>query len=241
MLKAEFLLDRREPDPDGREVPRPLPGAVQPRRPADGAARTTLYEFANSDTVANAGNMSGFNRAWKTQGPDKAAQQGPRDDRVPALRPREPAPRGPADPADRRQEGPRLPVVNKEPLLTKVLCVVEPERFLPVLRYSAPTDGKKEIAKLVFDLDLPPAEKTAWTIGRAGRLEQRPAALAGRQRHPRPAAGDAVPEVGAEPPGPLPHLRRGGPAAAERQCPMARSTARARRRWPFAVGWTSFG
>ena len=47
-----------------------------------------------------------------------------------------------------------------------MLCVVEPERFLPVLKYSAPTDGKKEIAKLVFDLDLPPAEKVAWTIGR---------------------------------------------------------------------------
>ena len=59
-----------------------------------------------------------------------------------------------------------FPSFNKEPLLTKVLCVVEPERFLPVLKYSAPTDGKKEIAKLVFDLDLPPAEKVAWTIGR---------------------------------------------------------------------------
>ena len=59
-----------------------------------------------------------------------------------------------------------LPSFNKEPLLTKVLCVVEPERFLPVLRYTAPTDGKKEIAKLVFALDLPAAEKVAWTIGR---------------------------------------------------------------------------
>ena len=47
-----------------------------------------------------------------------------------------------------------------------MLCVVEPERFLPVLKYTAPTDGKKEIAKLVFDLDLPAAEKVAWTIGR---------------------------------------------------------------------------
>ena len=29
-----------------------------------------------------------------------------------------------------------LPSFNKEPLLTKVLCVVEPERFLPVLKYN---------------------------------------------------------------------------------------------------------
>ena len=35
-----------------------------------------------------------------------------------------------------------------------MLCVVEPERFLPVLKYTAATDGGG-IAKLVFDLDLP--------------------------------------------------------------------------------------
>jgi hypothetical protein len=35
-----------------------------------------------------------------------------------------------------------------------------------VLTYTAATDGKKEIAKLVFDLDLPPAEKVALTLGR---------------------------------------------------------------------------
>ena len=43
---------------------------------------------------------------------------------------------------------------------------MEPDRFLPVLSYSAPTDGKKEIVKLVFELDLPPADKAGWTIGR---------------------------------------------------------------------------
>ena len=29
--------------------------------------------FATTDTIASAGNMSGLNRAWKTQGPDKGA------------------------------------------------------------------------------------------------------------------------------------------------------------------------
>ena len=73
-----------------------------------------------------------------------------------------------------------------------MLCVVEPDRWLPVLKYSAAADGKKEIAKLVYDLDLPPGEDVV--DDRApGHLEQRPAPLAGRQRHPRPAAGDAVP------------------------------------------------
>ena len=31
---------------------------------------------------------------------------------------------------------------------------------------GAAAGGKKELAKLVFDLDLPPVEKTAYTIGR---------------------------------------------------------------------------
>ncbi|MCW2676370.1 MAG: uncharacterized protein JWR70_1410, partial [Modestobacter sp.] len=54
----------------------------------------------------------------------------------------------------------------KESLLTKVLCVVEPERYLPVLKYTSAAGGKKELAKLVYDLDLPPVEKAAWTAGR---------------------------------------------------------------------------
>jgi len=54
----------------------------------------------------------------------------------------------------------------KESLLTKVLCVVEPERFLPIVKYTAAAGGKKELTKLVFELDLPPVEKGAWTIGR---------------------------------------------------------------------------
>ena len=163
-LKAEFLLDRREPDPRPRSSA-PATGALQHARAWPPPPPEELYEFANSDTIANAGNMSGFNRAWKTQGADKGAQKvresiefllhGPEslriEDRLAQL-------------IDGKKVG--FPSFNKEPLLTKVLCVVEPERFLPVLKYTAPTDGKKEIAKLVFDLDLPPAEKVAWTIGR---------------------------------------------------------------------------
>lgn len=164
LLKAEFQLDRPQTDPGV--------GAFRERyqqlfsvEGLPDASPEQLLHFATSDTVASAGNMSGLNRAWKTQGADAAALKvresieyllhGPAslrlEDRLTQL-------------IDGKKIG--LPSFNKEPLLTKVLCVVEPDRFLPVLRYTAPTDGKKEIAKLVFDLDLPAAEKVAWTIGR---------------------------------------------------------------------------
>ena len=109
--------------------------------------------------------MSGFNRAWKTKGPEKAAEQvrqsiefllyGPESLRL-------------EDRFTQLVDGKKdlgFPSF-KESLLTKVLCVVEPDRFLPILKYSAATDGKKEIVKLVFDLDLPPATPSTWTIGR---------------------------------------------------------------------------
>jgi hypothetical protein len=164
LLKAQFLLDHREIDPDVVKW-RDRYQELFSREGLASAPAEDLAEFANSDMVANAGNMSGFNRAWKTQGSDKAAQKvresiefllhGPEslriEDRLTQL-------------IDGKKVG--FPSFNKEPLLTKVLCVVEPDRFLPILKYTAPTDGKKEIAHLVFDLDLPPAEKVAWTIGR---------------------------------------------------------------------------
>ena len=72
--KSEFLLDRREPDPEVAKY-RARYQELFSREGLPTAPPEELYEFANTDTVAAAGNMSGFNRAWKTQGPDKAAQK----------------------------------------------------------------------------------------------------------------------------------------------------------------------
>jgi hypothetical protein len=164
MLVSEFQLDHPQPDPEVADYR----ARFQPLFTREGlptASPEDLLDFVTTDTVASPGNMSGLTRAWKTQGPDKAAQKvresieyllrGPEsirlEDRLTQL-------------IDGKKVG--FPSFNKEPLLTKVLCVVEPDRFLPVLKYSAPTDGKKEIIKLVFELDLPSADKVAWTIGR---------------------------------------------------------------------------
>jgi hypothetical protein len=164
-LIADYKLDHRGPVAEVAEY-RARYQELFSREGLPSASPEDLLDFATTDTIASAGNMSGLNRAWKTQGPDKAAAKvresieyllyGPEslrlEDRLTQL--------------IEGKKGGGFPSFNKEPLLTKVLCVVEPERFLPVLKYSAPTDGKKEIAKLVFELDLPPAEKVAWTIGR---------------------------------------------------------------------------
>jgi hypothetical protein len=164
MLVSEFQLDHPQPDPEVADYR----ARFQPLFTREGLPTATpedLLDFATTDTVASPGNMSGLTRAWKTQGADKAAQKvresieyllhGPDtirlEDRLTQL-------------IDGKKVG--FPSFNKEPLLTKVLCIAQPDRFLPVLKYSAATDGKKEIVKLVFELDLPHAEKVAWTIGR---------------------------------------------------------------------------
>jgi hypothetical protein len=164
LLVSEYQLDNRGPSPEVADY-RAKYQELFSRDGLRDASPDDLLEFVLTDGVASAGNMSGLNRAWKTQGADKAAEKvrdsiefllhGPEslrlEDRFTQL-------------VDGKKIG--FPSFNKEPVLTKVLCVVEPARFLPILRYSAPTDGKKEIVKLVFELDLPSAEKAGWTIGR---------------------------------------------------------------------------
>ena len=164
LLASEFLLDRPEPDPEVADY-RARYQELFSREGLPTAPPKALEEFANTPTIAAPAHMSGFNRAWKTQGPEKAAAQvrqsiefllyGPESLRL-------------EDRFTQLVDGKKdlgFPSF-KESLLTKVLCVVEPDRFLPILKYSAATDGKKEIVKLVFDLDLPPATTNAWTIGR---------------------------------------------------------------------------
>jgi hypothetical protein len=164
LLQSDFLMNRPEPDPELLEY-RARYQELFSRDGLPTASPAAIYEFANTATVANPGNMSGFNRAWKTQGDDKAA-----------VKVRETIDFLLYGPESLRLEDRFTQLVDgkkglgfpsfKESLLTKVLCVVQPDRFLPILKYSAAADGKKEVAKLVYDLDLPPAAKVSWTIGR---------------------------------------------------------------------------
>ncbi|MGB3764529.1 MAG: hypothetical protein WA966_15045 [Ornithinimicrobium sp.] len=124
-----------------------------------------LKDFANDPTGAEPGNMSGFNIAWNTMGADAAAEStrrtihhllhGPRETHL-------------EDRLNELLEGEKAFAMRgfKEALLTKVLCVMYPERFLTLLTYTSPRDGKREIARKVYGLELPPPDRVSWTRGR---------------------------------------------------------------------------
>ena len=54
----------------------------------------------------------------------------------------------------------------KEALLTKTLCVVYPQRFVPILTYTSPKGGKKEVIESMWGLRLPHPRTVSRSIGR---------------------------------------------------------------------------
>jgi hypothetical protein len=123
-----------------------------------------LKDFANTTTGANPGNMSVFNTAWNELGAPAAAdsvraavdyllrgpESIPEEDRLTHL--------------IRGDRGLGMKGF-RESLLTKVLCIVHPDRFLPILVYTG-LAGKREIAEKVFGLRMPAPESISWTPGR---------------------------------------------------------------------------
>lgn len=124
-----------------------------------------LKDFANSEVGAHPGNQATFNSAWNAMG-DAAAGEATRETVEYLLY-------GPDDIplADRFQHlltgaKPFAMTGFKEALLTRVLCVTQPDRFLTILKYTTEAGGKREIARLVYGLELPAHEKVNWTLGR---------------------------------------------------------------------------
>ena len=124
-----------------------------------------LHYFANSPVGANAGQMTVFNNTWKEIGAQEGARRvaqsisyllhGPEDERR----------------SDRLTYllQPGCPIGMKgwkEALLTKVLCIVEPNRFLPIVTYASPGVGKRALADLIWGLKLPETNRTSMTRGR---------------------------------------------------------------------------
>jgi len=162
-LKLSFLSKVPEPDPDviqyWHRYQHVFSAVGLPT-----AAPNNFKDFANSNVGANPGNMSVFNDAWNEMGSDKGAAhvrdivdyllRGPDsialEDRLTAL-----------------INGTKSYSIKgfKEALLTKVLCVVYPERYLTILKYTGEA-GKREIARAVWGLELPDPQQVTWTIGR---------------------------------------------------------------------------
>lgn len=162
-LKAEFLTRQPEPEP----WVAPYWTKYQHVFSAAGLAVADppdLKDFANSNVGANPGNMSVFNNAWNEIGADRASAE--------VRKVIDYLLRGtsPADVEDRLT----LLITGatpfgmkgfKEALLTKVLCVMYPDRYLTILKYTGEA-GKREIARSIWGLELPDPEKVNWTIGR---------------------------------------------------------------------------
>jgi Zn ribbon nucleic-acid-binding protein len=162
-LKAEFLLAHPASDPRRIAFRDEYEGLFSKER-LSSTTPNELKSFANAGMGGNSGNMSVFNTAWDRLGARDAARRvrqaieyllyGPEhshlEDRLTTL-------------IDGKRD---LGMVGfRETLLTKTLCVVHPDRFLPINKYAGRA-GKKEIAERVYGLQLPAPEPVTWTIGR---------------------------------------------------------------------------
>lgn len=152
-LKTKFLKETPEPDTEvadhwARYQQVFSPAGLEACSPQD------LRDFATTPLGGDPGNTSVFTRAWKRLGEDEAAERTrasieyllrgphavPMEDRLTEL----------VD--DVNATG--MPGF-KEAQLTKVLCVMEPTRFLPILTYGNEGTGKRDVTLDVYALHLP--------------------------------------------------------------------------------------
>lgn len=162
--KRIFLSRYPHADPKGVEFFAKY-RAIFSREDLPHAAPSDLHLFANSSTGAHPGQMTVFNDEWNLLGPEEGAKRvreaieyllyGP--DRMPL--------------EDRLTDviEPDSPIGMKgwkEALHTKVLCVVYPSRFIPILTYSSTAGGKREIIESIWGLRLPHPKTSSRSRGR---------------------------------------------------------------------------
>ena len=124
-----------------------------------------LKDFANSEVGAHPGNQSMFNEKWNEMGTERAAESTRRTIEYLLY-----GPDGTAmeDRLNHLLQGAKSFAMPgfKEALLTRVLCVVQPDRYLSILKYTTEAGGKREIARAVYGLELPNPDATRLTRGR---------------------------------------------------------------------------
>ena len=134
-----------------------------------------LKDFVTSDVLALSGNTSSFSREWRRLG-DRDASSRFRSAIEYLLRGEsgddEQSPDDPAleDRFTALVDG-RSPYAMggvKEPVLTHVLAVARPERFLPILNVdSGPGgEGKRDLARSLLQVEVPAPDRSRHTVGR---------------------------------------------------------------------------
>ena len=163
-LKTKFLKTDIEPDPAVADYYARCRELFSVEG-LDNCTAQDLKDFVSNPMGANPGNVSMFSRAWKRLGEDVAADRTrasisyllrgpetvPLEDRLSHL--------------IEDHAGTGMPGF-KEALLTKVLCVMEPDRFLPILTYATEWTGKADLTLAVWGLHLPKVDLTSMQIGR---------------------------------------------------------------------------
>lgn len=158
-LKDRYLLLQPKPSPEVLEYATRNRELFSSEKLAQ-ATPDDLWAFITSPRMAAPGNLGTFYKGWKQNGPDATAA---------SLRQTiEYLLRGPNEEEDRLTEVVKggtygVGVV----LLTKVLCVMQPDRFLALLPYEGGNGkGKQDIGRVVFGLDMPNSDSTGLSIGR---------------------------------------------------------------------------
>lgn len=163
-LERTFLTENPEPDPRVGPFWRKYQQVFSSEGLADPDA-DALHYFANSPIGAYAGQMTVFNNAWKEVGPREGARRVAEALTLLLHAPEE----GPPEDRLTRLLQPDCPIGLKgwkEALYTKVLCIMQPDVFLPIVTYDSSDVGKRGLARRVWDLELPAVDRTAMTRGR---------------------------------------------------------------------------
>ncbi|MDL5156372.1 hypothetical protein [Actinomycetospora termitidis] len=173
-LKATWPRERPRPDPYAADFRR-LHELMFSRAGLPHTEPGQLKDFVTSDVLALSGNTSSFSREWRKLG-DRDASRRFRDAIEYLLRGEsgedEQSPDDP--PLEERftalvdQTSPHAMPGAREAVLTHVLAVARPERFLPVLTVDGGSggEGKREIVASVLGVELPAVDRSRHTIGR---------------------------------------------------------------------------
>ena len=173
-LKAAWPRARPRPDPYAADFRR-LHELMFSRAGLPHTEPGQLRDFVTSDVLALSGNTTSFAREWRRLGDRDASRRfrgvveyllrgenGEDDDSADDL----PLPDRFTALAEGRSEYAMGGV--REPVLTRILAVARPERFLPVLTVDGGSggEGKRELARSVLRLELPAVDRSRHTVGR---------------------------------------------------------------------------